>query len=89
MTRFRESLRAVDEEFRNASGPHENEPEPSSALGFINAMGNVKGFLLSICAAVTLQSCWYPATPCDVGPRTGARGGILKTLGFTREAIWG
>src|SRR2546429_1441118 len=44
---------AIDEEFRNATDHTKTEPERAFQLGFINAMGNVKGFLLSICGAVT------------------------------------
>src|SRR5262249_2852256 len=44
---------AIDDQFRNATIQTKTEPEREFQLSFVNAMGNVKGFLLSICAAVT------------------------------------
>src|SRR5205814_1802038 len=46
-------VRAVDDEFRNSTTQTKTESEANFQLGFINALGNVKAFLLSICAAVT------------------------------------
>src|SRR4029453_6710464 len=45
--------RAVDDEFRNSTAQTKTESERAYQLGFINSLGNVKAFLLSICAAVT------------------------------------
>jgi putative ABC transport system permease protein len=83
-------VRAVDEEFRNAPVHTKTEPEAQFALGFINAMGNVKGFLLSICAAVTFTILLVSGNTMAMSVRERVREvGILKTLGFTREAILG
>jgi putative ABC transport system permease protein len=81
---------AVDEEFRNATVHTKTEPERAFQLGFINAMGNVKGFLLSICAAVTFTILLVSGNTMAMSVRERVREvGILKTLGFTREAILG
>jgi putative ABC transport system permease protein len=80
----------VDEEFRNATVHTKTEPERAFQLGFINAMGNVKGFLLSICAAVTFTILLVSGNTMAMSVRERVREvGILKTLGFTREAILG
>jgi len=81
---------AVDEEFRNATIHTKTEPERQFQLGFINSMGNVKGFLLSICAAVTFTVLLVSGNTMAMAVRERVREvGILKTLGFTREAILG
>ena len=46
-------IKAVDDQFRNSTVPTKTETEANFQLGFINALGNVKAFLLSVCAAVT------------------------------------
>src|SRR6185295_532177 len=81
---------SVDEEFRNAAVHTKTEPERAFQLGFINSMGNVKGFLLSICAAVTFTVLLVSGNTMAMAVRERVREvGILKTLGFTREAILG
>jgi putative ABC transport system permease protein len=53
-------------------------------------MGNVKGFLLSICGAVTFTILLVSGNTMAMSVRERVREvGILKTLGFTREAILG
>jgi len=81
---------AIDEEFRNATIHTTTEAERAFQLGFINSMGNVKGFLLSICAAVTFTVLLVSGNTMAMAVRERVREvGILKTLGFTREAILG
>jgi putative ABC transport system permease protein len=53
-------------------------------------MGNVKVFLLSICAAVTFTVLLVSGNTMAMSVRERVREvGVLKTLGFTREAILG
>jgi putative ABC transport system permease protein len=82
--------RTADDEFRNSTIQTKTEPEQAFALSFINAMGNVKVFLLSICAAVTFTVLLVSGNTMAMSVRERVREvGVLKTLGFTREAILG
>ena len=82
--------RAVDDEFRNATTQTKTESERAYQLGFINSLGNVKAFLLSICAAVTFTVLLVSGNTMAMSVRERIREvGVLKTLGFTRPAILG
>jgi putative ABC transport system permease protein len=81
---------AVDDEFRNSTTPTKTESERAFQLSFINALGNVKAFLLSICAAVTFTILLVSGNTMAMSVRERVREvGVLKTLGFTRESILG
>jgi len=81
---------AVDDQFRNSPVQTKTESERAFQLGFVNALGNVKGFLLSICAAVTFTILLVSGNTMAMSVRERVREvGILKTLGFTRESILG
>jgi putative ABC transport system permease protein len=81
---------AVDDEFRNSTTPTKTQSERTFQLSFINALGNVKAFLLSICAAVTFTVLLVSGNTMAMSVRERVREvGILKTLGFTRESILG
>src|SRR5258705_13945662 len=83
-------VRAVDDEFRNSTTQTKTESEANFQLGFINALGNVKAFLLSICAAVTFTVLLVSGNTMAMSVRERVREvGVLKTLGYTREAILG
>ena len=45
--------KAVDEMFANAPAPTKTESEQAFALSFVSFLGNIKLFLMAICAAVT------------------------------------
>src|SRR5713226_2765108 len=82
--------RAVDDEFRNSTTQTKTESERAFQLGFINSLGNVKAFLLSICAAVTFTVLLVSGNTMAMSVRERVREvGVLKTLGFTRPAILG
>ncbi|MGH9723157.1 MAG: ABC transporter permease [Bryobacteraceae bacterium] len=82
--------REIDEQFRNSTAQTKTEPERAFQLAFVNAMGNVKMFLLSICAAVTFTMLLVSANTMAMSVRERVREvGVLKTLGFTREGILG
>jgi len=81
---------AVDEMFRNAPVQTKTESERAFELSFISFLGNVKLFLLSICAAVTFTILLVSASTMAMSVRERVREvGILKTLGFTPAAILG
>jgi putative ABC transport system permease protein len=82
--------RAIDDEFRNSPVPTRSEPERAFQLSFINSLGNVKAFLVSICAAVTFTMLLVCANTMAMSVRERVREvGILKTLGFTTDKILG
>ncbi|MGD0468083.1 MAG: FtsX-like permease family protein [Terriglobales bacterium] len=79
---------AVDAMFRNSPEPTKTESEKAFQLGFINSIGNVKAFILSICFAVVFATLLVSATTMAMSIRERTREvAVLKTLGFTRQSI--
>jgi putative ABC transport system permease protein len=79
---------AVDDTFRNAPEPTKTESEKAFQLSFINSIGNVKAFILSICFAVVFATLLVSATTMAMSIRERTREvAVLKTLGFTRQSI--
>jgi putative ABC transport system permease protein len=79
---------AIDKMFENAPAPTKTETEQAFALSFVSFLGNVKMFLLSICAAVTFTILLVSANTMAMTVRERIREvGILKTLGFTNRTI--
>jgi putative ABC transport system permease protein len=79
---------AVDNMFRNSSEPTKTESEKAFQLSFINSIGNVKAFILSICFAVVFATLLVSATTMAMSIRERTREvAVLKTLGFTRQSI--
>ncbi|MBI1357205.1 MAG: FtsX-like permease family protein [Acidobacteria bacterium] len=82
--------RAVDEMFRNAPAPTKTETEAAFNLSFINQMGNVKMFLLSIAGAIVFTIMLVSANAMAMSVRERIREvGVLKTLGFTTSGVLG
>jgi putative ABC transport system permease protein len=80
----------IDDAYRNAPIQTRTESEQAFALGFISFLGNVKVFLLSICAAVTFTILLVSANTMAMSVRERVREvGVLKTLGFSNGAILG
>jgi putative ABC transport system permease protein len=78
----------VDTMFRNSPEPTKTESEKAFELGFINSIGNVKAFILSICLAVLFATLLVSATTMAMSIRERTREvAVLKTLGFNRETI--
>jgi putative ABC transport system permease protein len=81
---------AIDDTFRNASDQTRSETEKAFQLGFVSMLGNIKMFLLSICAAVTFTVILVSANTMAMSVRERIREvGVLKTLGFTQGEILG
>jgi putative ABC transport system permease protein len=79
---------AVDTTFRNSPEPTKTESEKAFQLSFINSIGNVKAFILSICFAVVFATLLVSATTMAMSIRERTREvAVLKTLGFTRQSI--
>jgi putative ABC transport system permease protein len=82
--------RAIDETFRGYDVQTKTESEQAFALSFLSFLGNVKAFLLSICAAVTFTILLVSANTMAMSVRERVHEiGILKTLGFTERGILG
>ena len=81
---------AVDNMFRNSPEPTKTESEKAFQLDFINSIGNVKAFILSICFAVAVATLLVSANTMAMSIRERTREvAVLKTLGFTRQSILG
>jgi putative ABC transport system permease protein len=80
----------IDEMFRNSPEPTKTESEKAFQLSFINSIGNVKAFILSICMAVVFATLLVSANTMAMSIRERTREvAVLKTLGFTRQTILG
>lgn len=81
---------AIDEQFRNAPKPTKTETERAFQLDFVQMLGNVKAFILSICSAVVFAILLVSANTMAMSIRERTREvALLKTLGFTRNSILG
>src|SRR5262249_21464508 len=82
--------RAIDATFHNSTAETKTESESEFGLSFVNSLGNVKLFLLSICGAVTFTILLVAGNTMAMSVRERVREvGVLKTLGFTRGLILG
>lgn len=82
--------KAVDEMFANASPPTKTESEQQFTLSFVSFLGDIKIFLLSISAAVTFTILLVSGNTMAMSVRERIKEvGVLKTLGFTNNAILG
>ncbi len=82
--------KAIDAQFRNSDRPTKSESEKAFNLDWIAMMGNVKAFILSICAAVVFATLLVSANTMAMSIRERTREvALLKTLGFTRGTVLG
>jgi putative ABC transport system permease protein len=80
--------KAIDDMFSNSTAPTKSESEQAFALQFVSFLGNVKVFLMAICAAVTFTILLVSANTMAMSVRERIREvGILKTLGYTPGTI--
>src|SRR5579884_2962675 len=79
---------AIDATFRNSTAQTKTETEKGMQLSFLAYIGNVKLFLLAVCASLTGTVLLVSANTMAMSVRERvAEVGILKTLGFTRDVI--
>jgi putative ABC transport system permease protein len=82
--------KAVDEMFGNSPVQTKTETEDAFSLSFLAFLGNIKAFLLSVCAAVTFTILLVSANTIAMSVRERVREvGVLRTLGYTRGTILG
>jgi putative ABC transport system permease protein len=80
----------IDEMFENSPDPTTTESERLFLLNFVSFLGNFKLFLAAIFGAVTFTIVLVSGNTLSMSVRERVREvGILKTLGFTPEAILG
>lgn len=83
-------IKGIDDQFRNAPLQTKTETEKAFQLSFLAMLGNIKAFLLSICAAVTFTILLVTGNTMAMAVRERTREvGVLKTLGFTPGIILG
>ncbi len=79
---------AIDDIFRSSPQPTRSESEQAFRLGFVAMLGNVKAFIISICAAVVFAILLVSATTMAMAIRERTREvAVLKTLGFTTGKV--
>ncbi len=82
--------KTVDEMFANASPPTKTESEQQFTLSFVSFLGDIRFFLMSISAAVTFTILLVAGNTMAMSVRERIKEvGVLKTLGFTNDAILG
>ena len=80
--------KAIDEMFANSPQPTKTETEKGFTLSFVAQLGNVKLFIMSICAAVVFAILLVSGNTMAMTIRERTREvAVLKTLGFTRGTI--
>jgi putative ABC transport system permease protein len=78
----------IDAAFRNSTTRTKTEGEKTFMLTFLSYLGNVKAFLLAVCASLTLTVLMVSANTMAMSVRERVKEvGILKTLGFTTGMI--
>ena len=83
-----QAARAIDDMFHSTPVPTKSESEQAFKLDFINTLGSVKAFILSICGAVVFTTLLVCANTMAMSIRDRTREvAVLRTLGFTRESI--
>ena len=79
---------AIDDMFHNSPQPTKSESEKAFGLEFVAMLGNVKAFILGICSAVVFTTLLVSANTIAMSIRERTREvAVLKTLGFTRNAV--
>jgi putative ABC transport system permease protein len=79
---------AIDELFRNSPQRTKTESQQAFQLSFVATLGNVKVFILSICAAVVFAILLVSSNTMAMSIRGRTREvAVLKTLGFTRQRL--
>src|SRR5208282_2853995 len=83
-----QAARAIDDMFHGSPFPTRSESEQAFKLDFINTLGSVKTFILSICGAVLFTTLLVCANTMAMSIRERTREvAVRRTLGFTRGSI--
>ena len=80
----------IDGGFHNSTAQTKTETEQAFVVGFLSLLGNVKMLLLGISGAVVFTILLVSANTMAMSVRERVREvGVLKTLGFTPQAVLG
>lgn len=80
----------IDTMYANSSVPTKSESEYTFGLSFLSFLGNIKVILMVICGAVAFTILLISANTMAMSVRERVKEvGILKTLGFGKDAILG
>ena len=80
--------KAIDEEFRNSPMPTKTEPESEFYLGFIQMLGDVKSFILSMLLAAVFAISMVTANTIAMSVRERIRElAVFRALGYSRERM--
>jgi len=80
----------IDDMFHNSPQQTKTESEKAFGLDFVAMMGNVKAFILGICAAVVFATLLVSANTMAMSIRERTREvAVLKTLGYTQRTVLG
>jgi len=83
-------IETIDEMFANSPSETKTETEKAFSLGFLSYLGDVKMMLISVCAALTFTILLVSANTMAMSVRERVREvGILKTLGYSPQAVLG
>jgi len=83
-------IEGVDAMFANSPSETKTETEKAFTLGFLSYLGDVKLMLISVCGALTFTVLLVSANTMAMSVRERVREvGILKTLGYTPQAVLG
>ncbi|HLN01728.1 MAG TPA: FtsX-like permease family protein [Bryobacteraceae bacterium] len=83
-------IESVDEMFENSPAETKTETERAFALGFLSYLGDVKLMLISVCGALTFTVLLVSSNTMAMSVRERVREvGILKTLGYSPQAVLG
>lgn len=80
--------KTIDAMFANSPYPTKSESEKEMALSFVAFLGNLRLFLVAVCAAVTFTILLVSANTIAMAVRERTREtAILRTLGYTPSEI--
>jgi putative ABC transport system permease protein len=80
--------RTIDDQFHNSTAQTKTETEQAFVVGFLSLLGNVKMLLMGISGAVVFTILLVSANTMAMSVRERVREvGVLKTLGFTPQAV--
>lgn len=85
----RDVARRIDELFRNSQAETKTDTERAFEASFLSYLGNVKAFIFAVGGALTFAILLVLANTMAMSARERVKEiGVLRTLGFTRAALF-